>query len=593
MDKAKKELGPELFPDDNVQVGAVAMIPSSHVTRKEDPAPWEKQHQLEEMPPEEPPQFVENETTKTKMENLLLLSRNCKDGPKEMPMEDPRGFFVSARDTRKCSVPFLKHASVQESPDRAPSADLEQAEILTPREIPGAYPEEDDDRPQPKHLPLSRLVNREGLGDQNDDAYTMTPDGGTPHLTTEEPQQQDDASEVGPKRKSRRWLLCTSSLGLLLVICIIIGVAVPLLLPDTSTITVELFGREYDSEATKNILLRSKNLTGTVSTELGLLTNLAELDLSSNQLSGSVPFELGLLTQLTFLDLSSNKLTGSVPAPLCTDSGIVRDVRIDCDRIVCPCCFWDDGVPCGFVQIFGEVLDPHTTSILDFNSSGLRGTIPARLGIFTQLTVLDLSINFLTGPIPSEFGQLTQLTWLHLSGNSLTGPIPSEFGQLTQLTWLDLSVNSLTGPIPSEFGQLANLTWLDLRYNSLTGPIPSEFGQLTQLTWLDLSVNSLTGPIPSEFGQLANLTWLDLSVNLLTGPIPSEFGQLTQLTSLDLGYNSLTGPIPSEFGQLTQLTWLDLRYNSLTGTIPQALCATYIIIDIDSSEISCPLGCCS
>ena len=104
------------------------------------------------------------------------------------------------------------------------------------------------------------------------------------------------------------------------------------------------------------------NLSGSIPSELALLTQLNRLWLVSNQLTGSIPSEFGLLTQLTFLDLTNNELTGS---------------------------------------------------------------IPIELALVTQLTWLTLSDNQLMGSIPSELALMTQLTALDLDNNELTGSIPS------------------------------------------------------------------------------------------------------------------------------------------------------------------------
>ena len=49
------------------------------------------------------------------------------------------------------------------------------------------------------------------------------------------------------------------------------------------------------------------SLTGTLPTQLGLLTNLINLEVDVNpELSGSLPTELGRLTKLTELDLGKH-----------------------------------------------------------------------------------------------------------------------------------------------------------------------------------------------------------------------------------------------------------------------------------------------
>ncbi|GAQ92576.1 hypothetical protein KFL_010600010 [Klebsormidium nitens] len=86
--------------------------------------------------------------------------------------------------------------------------------------------------------------------------------------------------------------------------------------------------------------------------ELGRLTGLVDLSLSSNGLSGPTPPELVSLTRLRFLQLHDNALSGLVPP---------------------------------------------------------------ELGRLSRLTVLDLSYNELSGPIPAMLGSLTDLYLFNLS----------------------------------------------------------------------------------------------------------------------------------------------------------------------------------
>ena len=62
--------------------------------------------------------------------------------------------------------------------------------------------------------------------------------------------------------------------------------------------------------------LVSKSLTGTLPTELALMTGLQDLDLHGNSLEGSLPTELGLLAGLSQLQLWYNSLEGSIPTEL-------------------------------------------------------------------------------------------------------------------------------------------------------------------------------------------------------------------------------------------------------------------------------------
>ena len=184
-------------------------------------------------------------------------------------------------------------------------------------------------------------------------------------------------------------------------------------------------------------------LTGPIPAEIGLLTNLAVLDLRNNELSGPIPPEIGNLTRLEVLQMMSNQLIGP---------------------------------------------------------------IPSEIGNLTKMALLSLSDNQLSGPIPSSIGNVGSMMdgsattdnpgvpdygwssvagglWqLGLWGNQLTGEIPPEIGQLTNLIWLGLTDNLLSGPIPSEICNVgtspAAATWLEGRHpanltnNQLCPPWP-------------------------------------------------------------------------------------------------------------------------
>ena len=256
------------------------------------------------------------------------------------------------------------------------------------------------------------------------------------------------------------------------------------------------------------------------------------LYLTHNQLSGTLPSELGNLTNLQWLMLVSNQLSGTLPASL----GALPNLQS-----------------------------------LDLDTNQLSGTLPAWLGSLTNLQSLSLSRNELSGEIPSELGNLTNLEWLALIDNELSGEIPSELGNLTNLQDLWLSDNELSGEIPSELGNLTNLQSLSLSDNELSGEIPSELGNLTNLQSLSLSDNELSGEIPSELGNLTNLFRLWLSANELSGEIPSELGSLTNLLELKLDNNvALSGPLPSSFTLLVNLVWLDLSNTQLCAPTDDA-----------------------
>ena len=218
-----------------------------------------------------------------------------------------------------------------------------------------------------------------------------------------------------------------------------------------------------DGSVTGLALSGQQQLTGSIPSSIGDLSNLRILSLSIGRLNGPIPSSIGTLTKLEYLSLASNELSGA---------------------------------------------------------------IPPQLGQLTNLTELRLYSNLLSGSIPPELGSLSNLTYLRLNGNQLSGPIPPELGNLSSLVVLHLLDNRLSGSIPSELGGLTNLESLSLSVNELSGRIPRELGNLSSLSTLGLTRNQLSGPIPPELGSLSELTLLLLWENQLTGPIPLPVAQL-------------------------------------------------------------------
>ena len=307
---------------------------------------------------------------------------------------------------------------------------------------------------------------------------------------------------------------------------------------------------EGTPERVTEISLQNKGLRGAIPTQLGSLTELKALRLSTtlevcqdgtcrdtleheqNQLTGPIPSELGSLSKLGTLTVSRNQLTGPIPM---------------------------------------EIRNINSLSLLGLGGNQLSGSVPSWLGNLTALEGLFLWGNEFTGHVPTELTSLTSLQWLELGSNQLSGSIPVGLGNLASLGRLTLHENQLSGQIPSELGTLSNLSVLSVWGNQLTGPIPPQLGGLSSLERLSLSQNQLSGTIPADLGNLSNLTVLSLWSNQLTGPIPPQLGGLSSLERLYLSQNQLSGTIPAELGNLSNLTVLSLWSNQLTGMVPASL----------------------
>jgi len=272
--------------------------------------------------------------------------------------------------------------------------------------------------------------------------------------------------------------------------------------------------------------MNSCQISNTIPSEIGYLTALEELNLSSNSISGEIPPEFGNLKKLKRLFLHSNRLTGSIPPSL-------------------------GGLP---------ILEQ-----LYLSNNYLSGSIPTALGLLSSLQLLMLNNNNLSGTIPTSLGSLDKLTYLYLHYNKLSGAIPSQLGSLSSLYYLQLNNNALRGAIPPELGNLSRLRNFYAQMNQLQGNIPAEISNLTYLQQLNLSFNQLSGTIPADLGKLTNLLILDLSTNQFTGLIPNEIGQLKNLTQLLLDRNELSGSIPQAINKLKKLEFLSLTGNKLSG----------------------------
>lgn len=187
------------------------------------------------------------------------------------------------------------------------------------------------------------------------------------------------------------------------------------------------------------------------------------LSLGGNQLSGSIPSSLGNLSNLNVLQLSdNNNLTGNIPDALGSLSKL------------------------GFLLLY---------------NNQLSGSIPATIGNMSNLYSLNLFENNLSGSIPAPIGNLSNLHDLVLNGNNLSGNIPDTIGNLLNLMDIFLQNNKLSGNIPATIGNLLNLRFLELSYNQLSGGIPSSFSNLSPVCYLNLSSNQLSFEGMEEFAQ--------------------------------------------------------------------------------------------
>jgi len=311
---------------------------------------------------------------------------------------------------------------------------------------------------------------------------------------------------------------------------------------------VELWGECYNIEETTTLIL--SGLTGEIPPEIGNLTNLIGLVLSSNQFIGEIPPEIGNLTNLTGLFLNNNQLTGR---------------------------------------------------------------IPSEIGNLTNLTNLDLSDNELTEEIPPEIGNLTNLFQLLLNNNQLMGEIPESICNI-DIFWIsfpyfDIDNNQLCPPYPDciseedigyqDTSECEEPSLCDEGYTEIDGECyyQSDLDVVQDFIDSNESLNgyspiTLTSPnnwlnghlktfllydrgitsIPESIGNLDSLDMIYFFENEIES-VPESIGNLINLTFLDLGRNNISN-IPDTIWDLVNLTTLNFQENQLTS-ISDEVCNIY------------------
>ena len=230
------------------------------------------------------------------------------------------------------------------------------------------------------------------------------------------------------------------------------------------------------------------NLSGTLPTQLGRLTELRKLNLDGGRvdvgqgfigplgsLTGGVPTEVGSLTALTELSLINNRLSGTLPTQLGRLTALVRHFSVEVNAL-------SGTIP---------------TQIGQWAS---MGDVSPRHPFYYWMGYMTLRQNSLSGTIPTQIGRLTNLRHAWFSQNSLTGTLPTELGNtdLRHLWFYEVgSLRYLSGTVPTQIGRIHNLDTLAMLDSSLSGTLPTEFFSLTRMKLAVIQWSYLSGTIPT------------------------------------------------------------------------------------------------
>ncbi|KAL1567751.1 hypothetical protein AAHA92_03197 [Salvia divinorum] len=219
---------------------------------------------------------------------------------------------------------------------------------------------------------------------------------------------------------------------------------------DQLELRMQLEWRRLQLAPPKSSRLESLNMTlsGTIPPQLGHLSFLVSLDLTSNLFVGALPPELSLLLHLKFMSLRLNNFTGDMP------------------------------------PLFGQL---PKLEYLNLRNNSFTGSILKSLSNLTNI----------------EIGSLTSLQRLYISGNNLNDTLPHEIGSLESLVDFGAESNQIGDSVDfNVFINMSSLQTLLLWRKKFIGNFSRDVGNLTILTSLPLHENYLTGFIPPELGRL-------------------------------------------------------------------------------------------
>ena len=296
------------------------------------------------------------------------------------------------------------------------------------------------------------------------------------------------------------------------------------------------------------------------------------MELDQNSITGEIPTQLGLHTNLIEINIASNKLCNDVPSQVqALSSSATGQWQVTSGNSI--------GTVCGWIEDTRfPSLGATSTTIISHYSQKLSGTVPTEIGLLTDVTTVWLHKNDFTGCLPTELGNLVKAwSWFRFNSNYLSSSLPSQLGNLVKASkGFDFSVNSFSSSLPSELGSWQQMgSYFYLARNSFTSTIPTELGRLVEMTSsFSLASSSFTSSIPTELGGMHKMSaYFDLDYNAFTSSIPTELGRLSKLSfNFDLRSNSLTSTIPTELGLLGENVCcyygFYLSSNYLCGDIP-------------------------
>ena len=139
------------------------------------------------------------------------------------------------------------------------------------------------------------------------------------------------------------------------------------------------FGVTVSNGRVITLNLSNNNLSGSIPSAIGNLSNLTQLQLFSNHLTGSIPTQIGNLTNLTSLGLENNSLSGRLPTSI-SNLSILSSLTLSGNQLT-------DSVPVVYKNLAGlqqfDIRNNRLDVMPDLSAIGTLNTLRAEGNKFT------------------------------------------------------------------------------------------------------------------------------------------------------------------------------------------------------------------
>lgn len=341
-----------------------------------------------------------------------------------------------------------------------------------------------------------------------------------------------------------------------------------------------------DNPVTSRFSVQGNKLSGPIpdfGNELGVLPNLATINLDNNGLTGTLPVWVTGHVTREEVTVSGNKFTGTlsdVPA-----GGLAGVLSIPMDEVILRVLDFSDNQLSGELPLWGAFIP--SLEVMRLGKNNFTGPLPFKTtGSWRGLKEFDASHNFITGTVSEVLPGNLEL--YDISNNNIQGTLTQALCDTVSLENIIVSGNSLSGPVAPFLGCRDNLKVLEASDCQLTGTLPLRLP--ADLHSLDLTKNALTGELPIYLSELTELKHLILASNQLTGSIAAWLVGMTELQVLDLSDNDFQGTLPVTLGQFSMLKYVNVSGNErLEGSVPPKVCT--LLGNVSHSAFGCGIDC--